>query len=1141
MTLHDSLHFLALANLRLTTTASDKTRNVNKMVLSDLRHLHATGGAIDAVFVLGDAVAEPSTANYRAVDQILESVYEECIEHSDRDVLPSLLAVPGPSDRIPAAGSRGAIDALTEGWERTKTGLWRGEYDDVTDVVARCFAIFGEWAAPTGLTPGALLSEGSTRLCIGRWHVGILAVNSAFRMLENDSTNVPPTIELAQLDAAAPDGLAAWSEGLDLVILAAGRAAEVPTGTRVPMLGLAGSMNVPFTWSQPGSDAVPWLAPTDPDRPWHSIVSVSMSGTPTAAATGMKSVPANLTRSQGPMTSVSATPKSDAAKDIASFHEELATGQMILVNVSGISRDLHNAAGEPLANPDTLTTRLLTAMGHASNGAMSPVPLDEALRRAQRTLGPICADILEKALVAADDVVPHVTQQLLIAPWERVYDFTGSNALSSAVERVVNLKDDVRVINAHKIRPSSFSDRLDIVAMNGIASLDDSPVTFASASESGTTPRDLWFQQLRTDLLTKPVVFVAHDVSSPTLEFYWNLLNSVDDNGTSDDHQNLPEPRRRFLVAPGGTEHEWRLSGLHVTHIDLEFTSFAKRNLATSMQSFADGKKILTRLRTERRAGTGVQLVRGLIDRAPAPSSDYLRGYEPTWGDIAAPTGRMTARLHHVDRLRNLANSAVDGAKPIIVLRGTAGAGKTTSLMQYAAELVRQGKVVGWVDRTATQKRRQIQREAEALELDAIMVDNVEIFGMNSAKSLRELRRGGRTLVIASIRTTRLDTLDTSGFQIVDQDDPLTDRDLRRLIRVLDTNGKLGILQGLSPSMQVEKLRDICQRELLAAMIEIVNGRRFEDVIRSEYDDLNDLPAFVYGIVSFFVTVLYEEISIGLDDLIQITNEQGYRQREVLGVVMSLLQGSILVEDRYKRLLCRHRSVADRVVEYLKSRPEILAMMWRSMLQHYASRDSGPEDRDSPDRRVLIRLLSHSLAIRLGLPKKLVRQTYDSVHSLLKDDFHFWLQRGSYEIEARDLELAANYLHSARGCRGGHDDFKVLTAFGTVVFRQAQNQPSDARLAENALSIHQTLMNIVVKMRSQSPHTFVTLIRDGYGWVKATKVISSEQRQDIRQSLSRVADLAEEYCSDNPECMAIVREYRPKLERLETSTQFIPL
>lgn len=1129
---------LAFSNIQLSAKHQDRTDALIGTTLDDLRAFHKYGGILRLVAILGNAVNEAEEADFAEVDRLLDAVLTECLEHSELSDFPPVVAVPGLREREEVPGTRGAVDAVTHGWERTRQGLWIGEYDDVVQGIGRMYPTFSTWASKYSLESAGLLpGDGSIRVEVDGRRIGFISVNTTFRLSEKAELDSPsPVVDLEQLEAALPSGeLDAWGQELDLAVLITSAAAPVLCRPELPMLGIAGDSS--GVGSGASAAEIMWLEPTEGDDPASELVKIVFEGNQQpkarvrlgraasariAPSVAKKASPAVANASPAPRTSVF---------DQQKFDKAVRSGKLVLLVVSGLQNEFINAEGAPLSGPDDLARLLLADLGQ---GHLSRVPpLGDVLRRSQRERGATCGAILTNALAAVSAKDTTTAKTLLSAPWARVYDFTGSNSLllaSGALDQPAASK--INFVNAHQIPPSSYSSQMDLVSMNGVVDVDDAPVTFVPPNEFALDMRGHWFKQLEADLLLYPVMIVADDASSSALSAVLDIIDRAD----SGKEPEFP----RFLVAPRGEDaDEWRLAGLGIDHFRSEVGPAVRTLLAAGRESVSQGRKVLAQLRRDEKSGTGVQLVRKLVEQAGPGTENFVRGHEPTWGDIKSK--KSAARLHHVDMIIDKAKSG--DAQPIVVVKGTAGSGKTAALMQYAIELFNQGKVVGWVDRSATRKMSEIETEAAELELDAVFVDAVEIFGQESFGVLRKLNRLGKVLVVASLRTTRIDLFPVNAHcDWVNQDDPLSDGDLKGLVKALKNNSALGQLAqipSLPPWLRTNKLREICDRNLLAAMVQVVTGEKLEERVRSEYNQLIGLDQVLYAVVSLFV-YSYEESSMRKDDLIQAVAKKGHSMRDAVDSIRRLVDKNILIESNL-RLRCRHRMVSDLLVSHLMSRPKRLAEAWEMLLYYYSAKAWNISDSGHPDRRNMVRFLSHSLPSKLGLPEEVTYNVYVEVRELLQHDYHYWLQRASYEIEKGNLGEAANYLHAAQGCAGGSSDFKVMTAFGTVVFRQAIESPADPKIGEQVLEMYDKLWAIARAKRGKSPHTYVTLIREGYEWLRVSRTISNVKKREIRDSLLEAAESASRECTGNPQCMDVVTRYKPKLENFSGIASGVPL
>lgn len=1107
-------HVLLLGNARLAADDIELRDRMAAEAVAEVDRIYAGGGEIAAVVTLGDMGAAPTPEVYEQVEVVVEAIFTAVLEYDHVEHVPSVVDVPGIRDRAPVTGMRATIDALDSGWDRIAAELWSGEYNDITAVVARSFSEFGQWRSRhySSSQDGTLPGDSATTVAVRGVNIGIIGVSSVFRQLGDHP--IPPTIHPEQVEQIT-GGLTHWASAHDVVLLVSNGACAFPFEP--------GVSSVRFCASRSGADGADWTALGD--GKWLTTVRIaSAGGVPTVTMDGR---PITVAAVRPPVSAAVADlvePAETGNAQESEFAKVVASGRMLLVVVSGLSALSRNRFDEPLDEPSDLRDRLLAQLGHDPASPAVKPPLTEVLKRAARNQR--FAAILDRVLVAEPGQIDRTAVTLLRAPWHRVYDFSGSNVLRLAAKELDPAAADIIVVNSTVSPPTPNPSALIVTAMNGIAGVPKTPNEFGRSRDGRQDPRSLWYQRFATDILLYPAVFVVADTGDPLLDY---VLENVDEGG----EQHQP----RYLVGPGDDDVRWRLDGFGIKSFGTSIAEFAASRLGTNRQEVADGNRVLARQRANAKRGVGVKIVRHLIEAAAPGEKDFLRGYEPTWGVVK---DRFAARLHHVDEVKRATRSGA--SSPIVILRGTAGSGKSTTLLRAAMEMSEQGQVVGWVDRAATHKITRIIEETNSLGLDAVVIDDVDMFGQQCMHVLQQLNNQGRCVVVASIRTTRLDVVGAGKVNWVDQDDQLTDKDLHELIKVLRQQGLLGELKELREAGQrVAKLRKICDRELLAAMVRVVTGEKFEDRIRREYRDLGPEAQIVYRIASVFCAVQHEESSILTADLVEVAEDLGIDKRGGLSLIRKLLAQRLLVPHGQDRVRCRHRQVADRIVMFLKSQEQDdLWRTWNSLLWHFASRASRITDRNNPSRRTMVRLLSHTLAVDLRISAQRVREAYESVHGFLEDDFHYWLHRGSFEMERGDLDLAASYLDSARGCTDGHDDYKVLTAWGAIALRRSKKNPGHLELREKAFQAHEHLWQVIRSRGGESPHTFVALIRDGYEWLLSA-TLAEEDRSRIVRSLSKCVDLASISCPNNPECGEVIREYRPKIAKLMNPSKGIPI
>jgi len=1072
--------------LCLSPQASD-----DEPILDSVRKLYKQGERLDVIVAFGR--------------DVLDAVLLECYEH---DSQPLVLPVPGVGDLRENEAGRLVERALVKNWRDTEADLWSGEYTEIIEAMHdRVFKDFLHWARGYQVEtwqPGLLPGEGSTRIAVGDRQVGLVVANTVFRMVASPPDHALATCAAEQLSHAVGGDYAAWKAGNDLSVVVAAEPATLPLG--FPLDGstllLAGLQGGDDDWSVV-------------DRPYRLIrAQFRQAGRTevTDATDGRRITLVRRVPKQEPAPEPVVEESYDEAKHLHEFYQQAESGRMVLVLVSGAVKDTIDL--DELREQITVRTYGNLPASQPSMRSIWPDAVGGLP-------APQLQSILQQLRIAPD-AQPPGARNLLRCPWWRIYDFTGSNTLKA----MVSADDQIsaRVYNACNDRPEDDPTvNVEIIAMNGIVGDDLATVDFGPA-KSHADSRSQWFRQFQTDALLYPMVWMA---ASPSSQALWEWMELI----ATQEHENLPA---RFVVtAEGIPVDRARLRHNGLIHIRRDPADFAVTSLRPGIEQLRRGQDRQEALVDEKRRGKGVSLVSSLIKDRPSGSKDYLKGHDPTWGDIV---DGKAAKLSVVEAIRRAAIPGANEAQPIVLVKGRAGSGKTTALMHFAYHLYRKGKTIGWIDRETTRSRKTVVDKVLELNPDVMFVDDVAIFSSQAAKLLRHLNRNGQTLVVASVRRTREDVIDaTFRPSVVAADDPLNDDDLEKLVKILKDNGLLGILkEHRSMRQRVEKLRQLSGRSLLAAMIEVVTKQRFEDKVRSEYEQLADERKLIYATVSFLQSELVNK-HYGIDegDLIQVVSP-GAPRVETVNAINALESQRLLNRTSDGSLRCRHKTFADTVVDsILKEQPVFLEEIIRSLLVFYAERGGHITQHDHPYRMVMVRLLNHDMMKKTKIPYDAVRSIYDSVHDLLQEDLHYWLQRGQFELELGDLSIAANHLQSATGCNGGAADHLVQTTSSSIRLRYATTCPKEAASFAEAKTALDNLEWIARRKGSDSPHTFAVIVRDGFNWMKACQsVVSKDEFLDLGNQILDICELGKDVCENNNQFQDIANRYERKIRRL---------
>ncbi|MHB8399861.1 MAG: hypothetical protein ACYDCI_13170, partial [Candidatus Limnocylindrales bacterium] len=131
------------------------------------------------------------------------------------------------------------------------------------------------------------------------------------------------------------------------------------------------------------------------------------------------------------------------------------------------------------------------------------------------------------------------------------------------------------------------------------------------------------------------------------------------------------------------------------------------------------------------------------------------------------------------------------------------------------------------------------------------------------------------------------------------------------------------------------------------------------------------------------------------------------------------------------------------------------------------------------------------------------RAVYDSVEPLLAWDHHFWLQRGSLEVEATRLDVAETYLREARGI--SPDDHNVRNEWAYLTYKKANANAVAPNAGDLAREAQHTLRELMLSGGLRAVHSFHLYGTQGLLW--AVRGVPANERSafilDLRDELAR--------------------------------------
>lgn len=285
-------------------------------------------------------------------------------------------------------------------------------------------------------------------------------------------------------------------------------------------------------------------------------------------------------------------------------------------------------------------------------------------------------------------------------------------------------------------------------------------------------------------------------------------------------------------------------------------------------------------------------------------------------------------------------------------------------------------------------------------------------------------------------------------------------------------------------------------------MYEATSGKRFEEKVSDEHDELTGVARELYGLIAvathFNYALPQDELflALGNADNAALNDLKILERRKI--VTRTLKTG---------KLKARHRVIANVIVEHLQ-RGSGLGQYLQGLAWAAATRVSPELHRQDPEWRFLKRLISHEALFRLTSVDE-ARALYANCEQLLRWDFHFWLQRGSLEVEEGDLRLAENFLGQARALQP--DDPFVLTEWAYLLLRRAIERPEAESAAEATNEAFQILRARIASAGDVDDYPFHVLGSQGLAWARRGKHTKEERRKLLTMLRSVVSQGVEKH------------------------------
>ena len=775
---------------------------------------------------------------------------------------------------------------------------------------------------------------------------------------------------------------------------------------------------------------------------------------------------------------------------------------------SGFSLAAKNIAGGRIPSVNDLRHLLFTeCFGEAPpNDDSFKDTLQDLFQIAQTRLGTRLREILDKQFTVDTASIPDWYELIFNLPWQRIYTLNIDN-LSTAANRRFDLPRIIKAYSAvsasHSIPSELYSTELTQIHLNG--RLQDGPngVTFSMYQYAERLNQDEpTYLQLVNDLLTKPVVFIGTTLDEPPL---WQYIERRRRRARRTEEELRP---KSYLITPTLTKaRELCLQDFNVSLLTLTTEEFAKSVAAKLTSSSIKGHEFLEEF-ANKGAGNSDEHLSEISElvKGPTRSSDFLTGAEPDWSDLLSD--RAIQRKIDLE-LQQIADSAISakGAKPLLIITGTAGTGKSTALKRLGLQLSTSGKRVAWIDSFSDISPRSIRMDMQNPKGPPILIiDDADVYGGELSSMCRELAFSEtHPFIILGITSNRVDRVIHNTIlhdvQVVERTVPgLEDVEIDSLLDLLERQNRLGVMSSMALIERKQTFKNKCGRQLLVAMIEATSGRPFEVKIREEFDGLDTDSQKLYALLSIITASNFYSTK---NELLMAF---GNPSNETLNLLEQLTKRGIISRFGSDYFRSRHRRIAESVFALLASQGrcrELIQLIAISSAAQLSPRTMGyPRPR-----RMLIKFINHEF-LKSTVGSEDARFILSNLEPYLSHDYNYWLHRGSLDVEDGNLDKAEQYLGRARALNPF--DMNIQTEYAYLLMRKALTNPSSSNAPEWLEEGCTILRQNIGRRGAKDAHSYHILGHNLLDWIKgvitdrANRLVMLENlREEMNEATER--------------------------------------
>jgi hypothetical protein len=769
---------------------------------------------------------------------------------------------------------------------------------------------------------------------------------------------------------------------------------------------------------------------------------------------------------------------------------QFARGSIVLFTGAGFSLDAVNVSGSQIPSAQTLVG-LLWQICYPGVPFDSSTQLQDIYDAALQTNRTATEALMRKVFTVNGQQCPDYYRRLITMPWARIYTLNVDDLVEKVSEQ--SQGRPMRSISAASGQVADVHDQsLSVIHLNG--SLTDVPdrVTFSRSQYSFRGRSEPFYELLRHDLLSRPVVFIGSNLEEGPM---WQHLAM---RGPSPRRGEAELRPRSYLVTPSlNRSKQALLSTYKIVWLQMTGEQFTSAILDTMSDERIAGNAFLA-ARYSERTDSGPRIVKiAEIPAGSAEPTEYLLGAEPEWAD--AKHSRIAHReciddiIEHINQIRGNTSK-----KQFLVVSGTAGTGKSSALMMAALRLEADGVPTGWIE---SNERFDSTGFRRALKIDsglgAIFISNADLAESRLSRYVRDaIESNPRMILVCECRSSKVDRIidmaELGQIEPIEYTIPyLGNSDIDAILQVLDRENRLGLLKGMSIEQRRRVFENEAGRQMLVAMYKATHGIDFKEKAVNELRELDATKKLLYGLVSVAHAHRYflskDEIAIACGDDIELWPR----------ALDSLVRRKVILPSGSDAYKSRHREIAQFVYDELIEQGSIAEVL-SALIKIAGTKVNINANRNTRSVKMLSTFISHTL-LKRAVGAAVGKRIYSEFEQLLSWNYHYWLHRGALELEAGNLGVAENFLLQSKSIEP--NDIFVDNELAYLNFRKANESPLSTTSEDLVRDAIRTLTDVAARRPDQRVRVFHIMGSQGLIWSRRARM-SPTERQDFLGTLS---------------------------------------